>query len=137
MAKIWILDTETKGTGANMVPLDTVLRKPEPAGENTLRVPRRKGADDAREPEPPKPPEPHRFRIIDVMTRQVLVDDADARATVAALEDVRSVVDVLVDVWDPEARQWRRLTLGEQKTLWGFRGAAATASQASSSSAAS
>ena len=58
------------------------------------------------------------------MTRQVLADDADARATVAALEDVRSVVDVLVDVWDPEAGQWRRLTLGEQKTLWGFRGRA-------------
>jgi hypothetical protein len=132
MAKIWVLDTETKGTGANMVPLDKLLKKPASDG-NTFRVPRRKGADAAREPEPPKPPEPHRFRIVDVMTRQVLADDADARATVAALEDVRSVVDVLVDVWDPEAGQWRRLTLGEQKTLWGFRGQAhAPASDAAS-----
>ena len=48
------------------------------------------------------------------MTRQVLADGVDARATVAALEDIRSVVDVLVDVWDPDAGQWRRLTLGEQ-----------------------
>src|SRR6476620_8908895 len=127
VAKIWILDTETKGTGAHMGPLDKLLKKPASDG-NTVRVPRRKGADEAREPEPPKPPEPHRFRIVDVMTRQVLADDADARATVAALENVRSMVDVLVDVWDPEAGQWRRLTLGEQKTLWGFRGATAAAS---------
>jgi hypothetical protein len=121
MAKIWVLDTETKGTGANMVPLEKVLKKSAPADQRALRVPRRK-VDDAREPEPPKSPEPHRFRIVDVMTRQVLADGVDARATVAALEDIRSVVDVLVDVWDPDAGQWRRLTLGEQKTLWGFRG---------------
>jgi hypothetical protein len=30
MAKRWVLDTETKGTGARMVPLDDVLEKPEP-----------------------------------------------------------------------------------------------------------
>jgi hypothetical protein len=28
MGKIWVLDTETKGTGANMVPLEKVERKP-------------------------------------------------------------------------------------------------------------
>jgi len=28
VGKVWILDTETKGTGANMVPLDRVVRKP-------------------------------------------------------------------------------------------------------------
>jgi hypothetical protein len=39
------------------------------------------------------------------------------------LEDIRSVVDVLVDVWEPDTGDWRRLTLGEQKALWGFRGA--------------
>ncbi len=30
-AKTWVLDSETKGTGANMVPLEKVLEKPEPA----------------------------------------------------------------------------------------------------------
>jgi hypothetical protein len=39
------------------------------------------------------------------------------------LEDIRSVVDVLVDVWEPDTGAWRRLTLGELKALWGFRGA--------------
>ena len=29
--KTWVLDTETKGTGANVVPLEKVLQKPEPA----------------------------------------------------------------------------------------------------------
>src|SRR5262249_48753807 len=29
MAKTWVLDTDTKGTGARMVPLDDVLKKPE------------------------------------------------------------------------------------------------------------
>jgi hypothetical protein len=30
MAKVWVLDTETKGTGANVVPLEKVLKRPEP-----------------------------------------------------------------------------------------------------------
>ena len=29
MAKTWVLDTETKGTGANMVPLEKVPAKPD------------------------------------------------------------------------------------------------------------
>jgi hypothetical protein len=31
MAKVWVLDTETKGTGARMVPLENVLEKDKPA----------------------------------------------------------------------------------------------------------
>ena len=125
MAKIWVLDTETKGTGANMVPLEKVLEKPAPPEQRMLRIPRPKA--DAPEPEPPEPREPYRFRIVDIMTRQVLAEDADARAAVATLEDVRSVVDVTIDVWDPEVGDWHRLTLSEAKTLWGYRGAAAAA----------
>ena len=30
MARTWVLDTDTKGTGARMVPLEDVLKKPEP-----------------------------------------------------------------------------------------------------------
>jgi hypothetical protein len=126
MAKIWVLDTETKGTGASMVPLEKVLKKPAPADQRILRIPRRE-AGEIPEPESVTRREPYRFRIVDVMTRQVLADDFDARATVAALEDVRSVVDVLIDVWEPDTGDWRRLTLGEQKTLWGYRGADRTA----------
>ena len=37
--KTWVLDTETKGTGANMVPLEKVLKQPEPAPETPRRRP--------------------------------------------------------------------------------------------------
>ena len=39
MGKAWVLDTETKGTGANVVPLEKVLKQPEPA-EGPLPRPR-------------------------------------------------------------------------------------------------
>ena len=32
MAKVWVLDTDTKGTGANMVPLERVLKRGSEAG---------------------------------------------------------------------------------------------------------
>jgi hypothetical protein len=40
MGKTWVLDTETKGTGANMVPLEKVLKRPEPPKKPAKR-PRR------------------------------------------------------------------------------------------------
>jgi hypothetical protein len=115
---VWVLDTETKGTGANMVPLESVLRKPGQSGS----VPGFGFRKLERRPEEPEPPAPHRFRVVDVMTQEVLADDVDARAAVQALEDMRSVVDVLVYVWEPESERWRMLTFGETEALWGYRG---------------
>jgi hypothetical protein len=37
--KTWVLDTETKGTGANVVPLEKVLKKPDPPAERRPRRP--------------------------------------------------------------------------------------------------
>jgi hypothetical protein len=37
MGKVWVLDTETKGTGANMVPLEKVQAKQEPRRKSTGR----------------------------------------------------------------------------------------------------
>ncbi|HUJ34105.1 MAG TPA: hypothetical protein VLW51_02770 [Solirubrobacteraceae bacterium] len=56
------------------------------------------------------------------MTREVLADGADTRATVRLLEDVRSIVDVTIWVWQPEAERWRMLTLEEARSLWEYRG---------------
>jgi hypothetical protein len=115
--KVWVLDTETKGTGAEMVPLEKVLRKP--ASGESLYVPPK------RAPRPPKEPEPKRpraFKIVDVTTGEVLGEDLDTRAAVAALEDVDSVVDVRIYTWDHRSQKWVLLTLGEQKALWEFRG---------------
>jgi hypothetical protein len=114
MARIWVLDTETKGTGAQMVPLDSVLEKPAPSGEPFFVPPR----PAPRAPKPAEPRAPRRFRIVDVVTREVLADDAPARDAVEALADVRSIVDVHVSVWEPKAERWRLLTLDEQRLLW-------------------
>ena len=48
MTKVWVLDTETKGTGANVVPLEKVLREPA-KGEPAPR-PRKPPAPPARGP---------------------------------------------------------------------------------------
>ena len=52
------------------------------------------------------------------MSARVLAEDTDARATVRVLEGVRSVVDVRIYVWQPRAKKWRLLTMGEQKAMW-------------------
>jgi hypothetical protein len=116
MAKTWVLDSETKGTGAHVVPLETdeEERRPE-ARPEAVRVPKRA----PRRPLPaPPPPAPRRFRVIDLMTREVLADDVDARATIDALRDVRSIVDADIYVSDGDDRGWRRLSLAAQKRLW-------------------
>jgi hypothetical protein len=120
MGKTWVLDTETKGTGAQMVPLEKVLR--EPAGK-----PARRPVPPAR-PKPtvkPEPAKPRRFKVVDVMTRDVLAEGAGTRATVELLNDIRSIVDVAIYVWSDRAEKWQLLTLAESKMLWKLRGQAA------------
>jgi hypothetical protein len=115
-ASVWVLDTHTKGTGANMVPLDRVLKH----GSETVPgfvLPDRRRPESA----PPEPKEPYRFKIVDLMTQQVLAEDIDAREAVQVLGGARSVVDVTIYVWDHDADRWRRLTFGETKALWDYR----------------
>jgi hypothetical protein len=120
MAKIWVLDTETKGTGAEMVPLEKVLeRRPGRDLRPEFVAPGSRREPPADAPAPAK--EPYRFKVLNVMTRQVLAEDVDARTTLELLRGFRSVVDVTVSVWDGELDRWRVLTLDEQKRLWGLR----------------
>jgi hypothetical protein len=51
MAKVWVLDTETKGTGANVVPLEKAQRQPEPA-ETAPKRPKRPAPTGRRKPQP-------------------------------------------------------------------------------------
>jgi hypothetical protein len=118
MPKVWVLDTETKGTGAQVVPLEKVLSKPAPRSEPDLVIPKPR----RRAPQPPEPRQPRRFKVEDVMTRQVLAEDVDARRAAEVLGGVRSVVDVRVYAWDRKAERWRLLTRREQKLLWDRRG---------------
>jgi hypothetical protein len=94
MAKRWVLSTETKGTGAEMVPLDKAHDGSGPRAPVIVKPPR---------PVPEKPPEPigpRRFKVVDVMTRQVLSEDAGTRATVPR--------------GHPQRRRRERLRLGQE-----------------------
>jgi hypothetical protein len=112
--KVWVLDTETKGTGAQMVPLEQVERAPAAEPEPLWVPPRPR----PREPQRPQPRAPRRFRVIDVATREVLADGAGTRDTLAVLGGVRSGFDVTIYVWEPRIDGWRLLTMAEQRALW-------------------
>jgi len=125
MPKTWILETSTKGTGANIVPLDDEPDAPEPVPareRERLWVHKPTNPRPAPEPEPKRP---HRFKVVEITTHRVLAEDADARATIAALRDVHSIVDITISVWSEKDGRYRLLTHGEQKTLWDLRDAQA------------
>ena len=119
MAKTWVLDTETKGTGAHIAPLERdagaapaklalVQLHPTstaPAGEDELQA----------------APQPRRFRVVDVFSGSVLAEDVDAPAALRALRSLRKPLDALVYVRDEDSRRWRLLTLAETNTLWALR----------------
>jgi hypothetical protein len=113
MSDVWVLHTETKGTGATMVPLERVTKRSAPPEPFT--VPRK---PQPRKKEDPAPRPPRRFRVVDLMTRETLADDAGAREAVDALRGVRSIVDVQVYVWQEERNRWRMLTFPEQHAMW-------------------
>ena len=115
VGKVWVLDTETKGTGAQMLPLEKVQKQPAPKAR------RRRAPAPPREREAPEPRRPERFKVVDVMTLEPLLEDASARETVERLNNVRSLVDVTIHAWDDEAGRWQRLSRGEERALWRMR----------------
>ena len=117
MGKVWVLDTETKGTGANMVPLDRVLQKRSGAVPGFV-LPELKAPVER----PAQARAPRQFKVIDVLTREVLADRTDARGTISVLQGVRSIVDVTIWVWESEGERWRMLSLEEARILWEYRG---------------
>ena len=116
MGKVWVLDTGTKGTGAEMVPLEKVLRKPGPGAEPAVVRPR------PRQPEEAEPWQPPKFKVVDVMTHRVLAEDVGVRDTVDVLEGIDSIFGVRIYIRDLRAGGWRMLSHRDQKLLWGFRG---------------
>jgi hypothetical protein len=117
MAKLWVLDTETKGTGAEVVPYEKTLRKQGPRPELELV---RLGGPPKQEPDP-EPPQPRRFKVVNVMSTEVLAEDVEIRDAIRALGALGSVVDARVFAWSPERERWQLLSLDDVKTLWSFR----------------
>jgi hypothetical protein len=121
MAKTWVLDTETKGTGAHIAPIEKALQKAgRERGLDTVTLERPPRPAEAPEP----PPGPLTFKVLDIRSGELLSEGVDARATVDVLEDVGSIVDVRIYVWMQKAERWRPLTLDERRALWQFRGSA-------------
>ena len=112
--KTWVLDTGTKGTGAEMVPLEKVLQEPG-AGPAPAVASKRRRRVPARAPEPTPA---RRFRLVDVMTREVLAEAVDTRSALEVLARFSTVVDVRVYVWQPKSEKWRLLTIAEQQAMW-------------------
>src|SRR5271166_6701777 len=102
MGKTWILDTETKGTGAHVVPLEQTLKKPSAEQDLALVELER----PARATEPTKPPAPLKFKVLDIRSSQVLGEGLSAPATVDLLEGIGSVVDVRIYVWTRQTERW-------------------------------
>jgi hypothetical protein len=123
VGKVWVLDTETKGTGAEMVPLEKAKRRSGGGGARQVIAPKPK----PRAEPTPAPRGPLKFKVVDVMTRLPLAEDSDTRTTLEALEGVRSVVDVRIYAWREEDQDWKPLTFDEKKRLWNLRGAAKAA----------
>jgi hypothetical protein len=104
-----------------MVPLESVLRSPASTPTSTpapVYVPPK------RRPQPapaPKPRGPRRFKLVDVVSREVLGEDLSTREAVEILGEIRSSVDVNIYVWEPARERWRLLTLAEQGAMWELR----------------
>jgi hypothetical protein len=122
----WVLDTETKGTGAEMIPLERLEERKRLKGDpERIRVigpaiP--ESSDTAREAEQTEAP--RRFKVVDVLSRQVLGEDVGLSEALQAVAGFDSVVDVKVYVWEPALAEWRPLTWSERRAFWAFRDAA-------------
>jgi hypothetical protein len=114
MAKTWVLDTETKGTGEHVAPLSL---KPRAGGERGLaivqlpRPPRRGHAEE-------QPAPARRFKLVDVRAARVLGEDLDTRAAITELAGLSSALDARVYIWERERRRWQLLSLAETRALW-------------------
>ncbi len=120
MARRWVLDTETKGTGANVVPYEKTL-----AGarrERDLALVELGGSPVAKPSEQPARRPSSRFKVVDVLSSRTLAEGVGLRDAVQALEGARSVVDVRIYRWSEQARRWRLLSLQQARVLWSFRG---------------
>lgn len=122
MAKTWILDTETKGTGAHIAPIPGrgERRPPEPPLSTVVLGPPHGARGEKTAPEARR--ETQRFKVVEVMTGRILAEDGDVGEVVDLLEGMRSVVDARIYVRSSSAAPWRLLSVAEQRALWGFRG---------------
>ena len=81
MGKTWVLDTETKGTGANMVPLEKVLKKPDSEEEPDRVRPPRRARKTEKAPASAAPRRPRPKRPVSKTTTELPPGHVRKRAT--------------------------------------------------------
>lgn len=114
MAKSWVLETATKGTGAHVAPFS---EKPKERTDRPLAI--------VQLERPPRPqyeheePEPVRsFKLVDVRSGSVLGEHLDTRKAVAGLSRMPSALDARVYIWEQQRGRWRLLDLAQTRALW-------------------
>ena len=125
MPRTWYLDTETKGTGAHVAPLDRAReRRPEKDELDlvTFKVSPAHVGSSASADVALCGHAPLAFKVLDVMTSRVLAEGVDARAVVDLFEGFSSLVDVRIYARPRGAQRWRLLGVDELRVLWSFRG---------------
>jgi len=122
MAKTWVLDTETKGTGAHIAPLKrddgakprklNLVRFHPPAAE------RGSGSAAAEESVPARA---LRFKVVDILASRVVVEDVTLAAALRALGSSRKAIDARVYVRRSDGGRWELLSLADTRRLWSLR----------------
>jgi hypothetical protein len=115
MAKTWVLDTETKGTGAHIAP----LKHDRGAESEALSLVHfHPAASPAGAEETSPQTRSPLFKVVDVFSAGVLAENVDAAAAVRALSGRRTATDARVYVRGDEDGRWRLLNLGDTRALW-------------------
>jgi len=122
MARTWVLDTETKGTGAHIAPLKrhdgsrsrklNLIRFRPPAAA------RGSGSDAA---EQSLPARALRFKVVDILAARVLVEDVTLSAALRSLGSLRKAIDARVYVRRVQGGRWELLSLADTRRLWSLR----------------
>jgi|SRR5438093_1911534 len=122
MAKTWVLDTETKGTGAHIAP----LKRDDRAKSRELNLVRFHPPADAPgsgsgAAQPSVSPQAMRFKVVDILSARVLVEDVTVLAALQALGSLRKAIDARVYVRRADGERWRLLSLSDTRRLWSLR----------------
>jgi hypothetical protein len=124
--QVWVLDSETKGTGAEMVPLERLVREKRlqkrrgPVSAARKRSVSEPGADP-RAGEPGESQGPRKFKLVNAIKQELVAEDIGAREILELIENVPSIADVHIYVWGPYEERWRPLSLEEQRAFWSRR----------------
>ena len=127
MAKTWVLDTETKGTGAHIAP----LKRNDGAKSRELNLVRfhppaaARGSGSAAA-ERSVSARALRFKVVDILAARVLVEDVTLSAALRALGSLRKAIDARVYVRRAKDGRWQLLSLSDTRRLWSLSARAAS-----------